>query len=85
MSYLHSQVKTNPGQAILVNLSGTEANVLVMDEHNFRNYQSRGQFTYFGGHFKRSPAIVRPPAGDWNVVIDLGGFAGSVQAAVRVI
>lgn len=84
MNYLHSRVSTQPGQSIFVTLSGNEANVMVMDDRNFWNYQSGGRITYLGGHYRRSPAVIRPPAGEWNVVIDLGGYAGRVEAAVSV-
>lgn len=86
MKFIHSEVTTEAGDAILVTLNGNEANVMVMDDSNFRSYRSGGRFTYFGGHYKRSPAIVRPPlSGHWNVVVDLGGLSGKVQAAVRVV
>jgi hypothetical protein len=85
VNFLHSEVTIDEGEAVLVQLSGTEANVLVMSDSDFRNYRSGGRYNYFGGHFKRSPAVVRPPGGRWNVVVDLGGYAGKVEASVRVI
>jgi len=86
MRFLHSEVTTELGDAIIVSLSGTEANVMVMDDSNFRNYRSGGSFNYYGGHYRRSPAIIRPPSsGRWNVVIDLGGMAGDVPADVHVM
>lgn len=86
MKFLDSEVDAQSGDIIHVRLSGTEANVLVMDQSNFQNYRSGRQFRYFGGHFKRSPVnIPAPAAGHWHVVIDLGGYGGSVEAAVTVI
>jgi len=86
MKFLHYEVTTETGDAILVSLSGTEANVMVMDDSNFRSYRSRSSFKYFGGHYKKSPAVVRPPnSGHWNVVVDLGGYAGKIEASVQVI
>ena len=85
MRFLKYPVTTETGDAILVTLSGNAAKVMVMSDTDLRSYQSQGRFNYFGGYFKQSPAIIRPPAGHWNVVIDLGGRAGRVSASVRVV
>jgi hypothetical protein len=88
VNFLHYEVTTQTGDAIMVSLSGNAANVLVMDDNDFRSYRSGrgGRIRYFGGYYNQSPAVVRPPsAGHWNVVIDLGGRAGKVEASVRVI
>ncbi len=85
MKYLHYEVETRARQRIVVHLHGTEANVCVMDADNFQKYESGDQFSYFGGHFKRSPAIIAPPSGKWHVTIDLGGGAGTVQASLSVM
>ena len=86
MNFLDSEVITNPGDVIQVVLSGMEANVLVMDEPNFQSYRFGRQFKNYGGHYNQSPVnLPAPSAGRWHVVVDLGGYAGSVKAAVRVI
>jgi hypothetical protein len=87
MNFLRYEVRTmNTGDVIEVTLSGHAANVLVMDDGNFVNYQSGRQFVYYGGYYTQSPAVIVPPsAGHWNVVIDLGGASGHVNAFVRVL
>jgi len=86
MNFLHSEVNTGPGDVVEVSLQGNAANVMLMDAINFQNYRDGRQFTYHGGHFTRSPAVVRPPhPGQWFVVVDLGGAAGRVSASVRVV
>jgi hypothetical protein len=86
MNFIHSRVEIEDGDAIYVTLRGNEANVMVMSDGDFRSYRSGGRFTYYGGHYLRSPAIIRPPmSGSWNVVVDLRGYAGRVDASVRVI
>ena len=86
MNCLHSRVELDDGDSIVVKLSGNEANVQVMSDSDFRNYQCGKNFSYLGGHYRRSPAIIRPPSGGWwNVVVDLGGGAGRVEAAISVI
>jgi hypothetical protein len=86
MNFLHSGVSTGPGDIVEVILQGNAANVMLMDTVNFQNYRNGRKFTYYGGHFTRSPAVVRPPhPGQWYVVVDLGGGAGRVSASVRVV
>lgn len=85
MKFLHSEVHTSPGQAIEVSLQGNAANVLVMDTSGFYSYRRGDRVKYYGGHYSHSPAVIRPPAGHWHVVIDLGGRSGSVRASVRLV
>jgi hypothetical protein len=62
------------------------ANVLLMDEPNFQRYRDEGEFTYSGGEARHSPVILEvPSAGQWHVVVDLGGADGVVRASVRVL
>ena len=86
MNFLHYELWTQAGGHIQVFLSGNAANMLVLDDSNFQNYRSGRQFKYYGGYFDQSLAKITPPgAGHWNVVVDLGGRAGQVNAAVRVV
>ena len=85
MEFLHSQVQTNAGDVIEVSLDGNAANVLVMGSSDFHSYRRGGRHQYYGGYFTRSPAVIRPPSGTWNVVIDLGGCSGRTRASVRVV
>ncbi len=86
MKFIHFEVDTSPGDAVLVKLSGTAANVRLMDAINFSSYRRGGRHRYIGGHFTQSPAVLQPPhAGHWYVVVDLGGFAGNIRAAVSVV
>jgi hypothetical protein len=80
------EVDTRPGDVVEVTMQGNAANVMLMDSSNFQNYQSGRQFTYHGGPFAKSPAILHPPSpGHWYVVVDLADGAGRVGASVRVI
>jgi hypothetical protein len=87
MHYLHTDLGVlSAGSVVIVELSGTEANVLLLDNGNLASYKRGDRYRYYGGHFRLSPArIPVPAAGRWHVVIDLGGGAGSVSAAVRVV
>lgn len=85
MNFLHYEIDTGDGDAIEVNLD-RQANVRLLDGGNFSNYRSGRRHTYRGGTVVRSPyRLAVPHAGHWHVVVDLGGNAGTVRAAVRVI
>jgi hypothetical protein len=62
------------------------ANVRVLDGSNFSSFRSGRGHRYVGGPAQRSPVrLAAPHAGHWHVVVDLGGYAGSVRAGVRVL
>jgi hypothetical protein len=74
------------GETVEVTLSGTEANVCLMDSSNFSSYRAGHRHTYYGGHATRSPVrIAVPRSGHWYVTIDLGGHSGRVRSGVRVL
>jgi hypothetical protein len=63
-----------------------EANVRLLDGINFQKYRSGQEHKYYGGLAKVSPVNLKPPyGGHWHVVIDLGGYGGTVRAAVQVL
>ncbi len=84
MKYLHYEVSTNSDDVIEVTLD-SQANVLLLDSWNYSRYREGESFEYRGGWAKQSPVRFSPGSGNWHVVVDLGGYAGSVGAGVRVI
>jgi len=85
MKFLHYEFTLSQGDLIEVTLD-KQANVRLLDDANFSYYQQGAKHTYFGGKAIESPFILRPPhSGHWNVVIDLGGYAGTVHASVRIL
>jgi hypothetical protein len=87
MRFLEYSLGTvSKGSVVEVKLSGTEANVQLLDYSNLLSYRRGGSFRYYGGHFRRSPArITVPSTGSWYVTVDLGGYGGSVNASVKVL
>jgi hypothetical protein len=74
------------GEIVEITLIGNGANVRLMDSSGFSSYQSGRQHRYYGGYMKRSPAKIQIPySGHWYVVIDLGGYSGTVRSSVRVL
>lgn len=85
MKFLHSEVDAGPSDVVRVTLD-TQANVKMMDSHNFRRYQNDQSHEYYGGLAKVSPLDISPPyRGRWHVAVDLGGYGGSVRATVSVV
>ncbi len=85
MNFLKYEVDAGPNDVIEVRLD-KQANVRVMNRSNFENYRSGKKHRYYGGHAKKSPFRIKPPhQGHWFVVVDLGGYAGTVKASVRVL
>jgi hypothetical protein len=59
---------------------------MLLDESNYQNYLRGSGFRYFGGHYDRSPInIAAPSTGRWHLVIDLGGYSGSIRHSERII
>ena len=84
MNYLHYDLMLNAGDVVVVTLD-KQANVRLLDDSNFYSYKSGQRHSYYGGLAKVSPTrIAAPHAGHWHLVIDLGGYAGTVNASVRV-
>jgi hypothetical protein len=85
MEFLHCEFHGTSHDVALVTLDG-QGNVMLLDDDNFAAYRDGRAFNYFGGWTTTSPVRLAPPhAGHWHVVVDLGGYAGSVKASIRVI
>ena len=83
MNFLHYPLNLSSGDIVEVTLD-TQANVRLLDEANFTKYQRGDKHTYYGGLAKVSPIkIPAPHPGSWHLVIDLGGYAGTVRASVK--
>jgi len=83
MNFLHSELNLSSGDIVVVDLD-KQANVRLLDNANFSKYKRGESHSYFGGHATKSPIrIVVPHAGIWNVVVDLGGYSGTVKASIR--
>jgi hypothetical protein len=85
MEYLHYEFDASEGDVIEVTLDRA-ANVQLLDPENYENYKNGRGYRYHGGYATTSPVrFTVPRAGTWHVVIDLGGGAGRVRAAARLI
>jgi hypothetical protein len=79
MDFIHTREYLEAGHAVRVDCE-IQCNVMLTDDANFNAYRRRQRFTYYGGHFKAFPALLRPPhAGYWNVTIDLAGRSANIR------
>jgi hypothetical protein len=69
-----------------VTLSGSAANVRLLDHSNFQAYRNGRRHRYIGGLAKRSPVRLQiPKSGHWHTVVDMQGLRGTTRASFRVI
>lgn len=74
------------GEVVEVTLSGNAANVFLVDSSNFSSYKAGRRYRYFGGYARRSPVRLQiPRSGHWYLVIDLGGYGGTVRHSMRIL
>lgn len=85
MNYLNYDLHLDSGDVVEVTLD-QQANVRLLDDSNYSKYQRGEQHRYYGGLQTKTPARIVPPhPGHWHLVVDLGGYAGTVRASVRTI
>ncbi|HEY9598707.1 MAG TPA: DUF1883 domain-containing protein [Cyanophyceae cyanobacterium] len=85
MNFLHYDFQLNANNIVEITLD-KQANVRLLDDSNFSRYKIGQRHKYHGGLAEKSPVHIVPPhAGHWHLVIDLGGYAGTVKASVKVI
>jgi hypothetical protein len=74
------------GQIVEVTLSGSAANVRLMDSSNLSSYKNNRNHRYYGGLATSSPVrIPVPSSGRWYVTVDMMGLRGTVRSSVRVL
>lgn len=85
MDHLNYEFDASAGDVAEVTLDRA-ANVLLMDNGNYRAYRQGCEYQYHGGYATRSPMRLSVPSdGHWHVVIDLGGGPGQVRASTRLL
>jgi hypothetical protein len=87
MNFTHYDLgQKRGGEIVEITLSGSAANVRLMDSSNFQSFRSRRQHRYQGGLVKRSPVRLQiPRAGHWHVTVDMQGLRGTVRSGLRVL
>jgi hypothetical protein len=85
--FIHSDLGyRRAGDVVEITLSGSAANVRLLDSSNFQAYRNGRQHRYFGGLAKQSPVRLQiPNSGTWHVAVDMQGLQGTANASFRVI
>lgn len=74
------------GEIVEVTLSGSAANVRLMDSSNLSSYKNGRRHNYYGGLAKKSPVRIGVPnSGHWYVTVDMQGLVGTTNASIRVL
>src|SRR5680860_389784 len=74
------------GTVVEVTLSGSAANVRLLDTSNFQKFRAAKRHSYYGGLITRSPArLVVPHGGTWHATVDMQGLRGQTRSSVRTI
>ncbi|MBA2621030.1 MAG: DUF1883 domain-containing protein [Acidobacteria bacterium] len=74
------------GEIFQVNLSGSAANVRLMDSSNFQSYKSGRDHRYYGGLAEQSPVRLQiPNSGNWYVTVDMNGLRGTVRSSIDIL
>jgi len=74
------------GTVVEVSLSGSAANVRLLDSSDFQHYRSGRRHSYYGGLIRRSPAhLAIPHSGHWHVTVDMQGLRRTTRSSIRLI
>jgi hypothetical protein len=73
------------GETVEVELSGSAANVLLLDSSNYAAFKAGRQHRYVGGLARQSPVpLMVPNDGHWYVVIHMAGLVGTVRHRIQI-
>lgn len=87
MEFIHTDLgHRRGGEIVEVTLSGSAANVRLMDSSNLSSYRNGRNHRYYGGLARQSPVRLQiPHSGHWHVTVDMQGLRGTVRSNVRVL
>ncbi len=87
MNFTHYDLgQRKGGEVVEVTLSGSAANVSLLDNSNLSSYRNGRQHRYYGGLARKSPIRLSiPRSGHWHVTVDMQGLRGNVRSSARVL
>lgn len=87
MKFIHHDLgNLERGQIVEVTLSGSAANIQLLDSTNFNNYRNGRRYSYIGGLAKQSPIRLQiPRSGHWHVAVDMRGLRGTVRSSAKIL
>ena len=87
MQFVHHELgHRTSGEIVEITLSGSAANVRLMNTTDFNSYRSGRRHRYIGGLARQSPVRLQiPSSGHWHVAVDMQGLRGRVQTSSRIL
>lgn len=87
MKFIHHDLgQCKSGEIVEINLSGSAANVRLMDSSNLQSYKNGRRHQYIGGLAQKSPVRLQiPRSGRWHVAVDMTGLRGNVKSSARML
>ncbi|RAM52271.1 MAG: DUF1883 domain-containing protein [Hapalosiphonaceae cyanobacterium JJU2] len=87
MKFIHHDLgQRRSGEIVEIILSGSAANVRLMDSSNLNSYKNGRNHKYIGGLAKKSPVRLQiPSSGHWHVAVDMTGLRGNVKSSARLL
>jgi len=87
MNFTHYDLgNIQKGDVVEISLSGSAANVRLLDSSNFQSYRNGRQHRYHGGLAKQSPIRLQVPnSGHWHITVDMQGLRGTVRSSIRML
>ena len=87
MQFVHHDLgQRKSGEIVEITLSGSAANVRLLDTSNLSSYRNGRQHRYIGGLAKQSPVRLQVPrSGHWHVAVDMQGLRGNVRSSARIL
>ena len=87
MEFIHSDLGfRDRGDVVEVVLSGSAANVRLLDSSNFQRYRRGERHHAYGGLATRSPVRISIPRnGHWHAAVDMQGLRGTTKASFRIV
>ena len=85
MDHLHWEFDATPRDTLEITVD-RPANVLLMDDANYKKYSADEAHSCFGGFAEKSPVLLKPyRPGRWHVAVDAGRSGGPLKASVKNI
>lgn len=85
MSYLTKRIYLESDECVKF-FCDTQCNAFLVDDSNHSNYKAGRSYRYYGGFHERFPIYLTPPnAGNWNIIIDLGGGSATIRHSFDIV
>lgn len=83
MDHLHWEFDAAPRDTLEITVD-RPANVLLLDDANYKQYAADQAHSCFGGFAETSPVRLKPfRPGRWHVAVDAGRSGGQLRASVK--